>query len=397
LSLRKQKRTKSNRCLRMSDQFDPPSAEEIEVSLFGPGYGEAIVVHLGDQQWLVVDSCLEPVSGIPAALHYLHGLNVEVATAVKLVVATHWHDDHIRGISAILRECASARFVLSSALSTREFLRLVSLYRGPITVQTSSGLEEFGDVFDVLRDRQNSKATMPPAVRAIADRRLYDAVLNIKPRPLAASVHALSPSDATVTLAEVAFADLWPQEGAPRKALPSPTSNQASVALWCQVEHHGFLLGADLERSSRTDTGWSAILDESTVARGKAAAYKVAHHGAASGHDDRVWTNLLVSQPHAVLTPYSRGNNTLPTPSDADRIINLTPHAYITAPPRQRRENWTRVIVRQKVNTTTKRMHGVDIGWGHVRLRCPITAAIGSWEVETFGDARPLAETFRRS
>ena len=36
-----------------------PSAREIEVSLFGPGYGECVLVHLGEGQWMIVDSCVE--------------------------------------------------------------------------------------------------------------------------------------------------------------------------------------------------------------------------------------------------------------------------------------------------------------------------------------------------
>src|SRR5260370_27238866 len=67
---------------------------ELEVSLFGPGVGECVVVHLGLGEWLVVDSCVDPVSRKPVALNYLSELHVDVGKAVKQVVAKHWHDDH---------------------------------------------------------------------------------------------------------------------------------------------------------------------------------------------------------------------------------------------------------------------------------------------------------------
>lgn len=47
---------------------EPPALNEVEISVFGPGYGEAIAVHTGNGNWLLVDSCIDPGSGLPAAL-----------------------------------------------------------------------------------------------------------------------------------------------------------------------------------------------------------------------------------------------------------------------------------------------------------------------------------------
>jgi len=49
----------------MIDYGVAPAADEIEVTLFGPGYGEAIAVHLGEGAWLLVDSCIDPESKAP--------------------------------------------------------------------------------------------------------------------------------------------------------------------------------------------------------------------------------------------------------------------------------------------------------------------------------------------
>ena len=40
----------------------PPRTDELEVSLFGPGVGECVIVHLGAGEWMVVDSCLDPAT-----------------------------------------------------------------------------------------------------------------------------------------------------------------------------------------------------------------------------------------------------------------------------------------------------------------------------------------------
>lgn len=37
----------------MIDYGNGPDDGEIEVSLFGPGYGEAIAIHLGDGSWFL--------------------------------------------------------------------------------------------------------------------------------------------------------------------------------------------------------------------------------------------------------------------------------------------------------------------------------------------------------
>ena len=97
----------------------------IEVSLFGPGYGECVVLHLGAGDWAIVDSCIDHRTGQPAALAYLSSLGIDPAVAVKLVAVTHAHDDHIRGIADVLAACESARFVRPVATSRNEFLALL--------------------------------------------------------------------------------------------------------------------------------------------------------------------------------------------------------------------------------------------------------------------------------
>ena len=97
------------------ESLKPPDKDEFEISLFGPGVGECVVVHLGHGQWMVVDSCY-PVGGAePVALSYLSalGLGIAAGNAVRLVVATHWHADHIRGMARLLEACPQAEFICS--------------------------------------------------------------------------------------------------------------------------------------------------------------------------------------------------------------------------------------------------------------------------------------------
>ena len=63
----------------------PPARDEIELTLFGPGYGESVVLHIGDGAWAIVDSCIDK-DGRPSALSYLE--NLDPAEVVVLVAAT---------------------------------------------------------------------------------------------------------------------------------------------------------------------------------------------------------------------------------------------------------------------------------------------------------------------
>src|SRR5437870_4971116 len=103
-----------------------PDPEGFEVSLFGPGVGESVVLHLGGGEWIIVDSCRGEHA--PAAIEYLQDMGVDVAVSVKLIVATHWHNDHVRGLDDIVRRCPQAEFFCSPALFSSEFLVLAELW-----------------------------------------------------------------------------------------------------------------------------------------------------------------------------------------------------------------------------------------------------------------------------
>ena len=97
----------------MTINFASQQPESVEMVVFGPGIGESIVIHLGNNEWIIIDSCIFSGEDVPAPLLYLRHIGVDASSAVKRVLATHWHDDHIRGLGAVLCECQQARFAMS--------------------------------------------------------------------------------------------------------------------------------------------------------------------------------------------------------------------------------------------------------------------------------------------
>jgi beta-lactamase superfamily II metal-dependent hydrolase len=346
----------------------PPNADEIEVSLFGPGLGEAVLVHVGAGEWIVVDSCLDRFPRRPVALRYLESLGCDPASAIRLVVATHWHDDHIGGLAAIVRATPQAKLICSAALTCKEFLQVVA--SGDRAMMVSPGSAEFGEVFAILRERRSgARAGLAGAEWARADQRLWLR----SGAPFPAEVWALSPSAESMTLAMNEFAQLLPTRGTPKRRLVAQRPNEVAVVLWIEAGGLRTLLGADLENSGNPKTGWQAVLGSAARPAGAAHVFKVPHHGSRNGDHPNVWAGMLVGQPHTALTPYTRGV-TVPTAGDLARLRGRTPNLYMTAQPGTG-GGWAPPqrdgAVEKTLKEVTRGRRALTGAMGHVRLRAP--------------------------
>ena len=85
----------------MPIEYDAPDNHIGEISIFGPGIGECIVLHIGQGRWFVIDSCLCPKTKQPIALQYLKDIGVDASTQVVGILISHWHSDHIQGASLL--------------------------------------------------------------------------------------------------------------------------------------------------------------------------------------------------------------------------------------------------------------------------------------------------------
>lgn len=370
-----------------NEQLSIPLLDEIEVSFFGPGYGESVAIHVGNKFWILVDSCLDPKTRQPAGLNYLQQLGVDIQQSVKLVVATHWHDDHVRGLSSVFKECNSAHFVLSSALHNHEFVKLLSLYEPPHMIK-SSGVDQFVEIFKLIEERRKLDRRSIPLKWAGPDRTIYSENVSLPNKDILVSVHTLSPSDVSILNAYRTFSSLLQKENQPKKRVPLRNTNEFAVALWLEINDHKILLGADLKNTGQSDTGWAAIVDNSIIIRNKrAAVFKVPHHGSQSGHNDRVWSSMVEDNVLAFLSSFNRGTKPLPSEADLKRIVLLTSKAYLTAPPKSKRHKFSDPVVRDMVKDITQEIYSINQGWGQIRLRGKILGPSNEWDVKLYGDA----------
>lgn len=345
----------------------PPDDQEIEVTLLGPGYGESVVLHIGGGSWVIVDSCIDD-DGSPRSLRYLDSVGVDPSDAVVLIVATHWHDDHIRGMASVVQTCRNASFCCAAALRSQEFLTVVDAWeRHPLT-NAGSGVRELYRVFSHL----HAKDTQP--IFALADRLIYTAK--------ECEIRSISPSDPFFQQFLRSIGRLSSAQGQTKTRVPDPQSNDVAVALWVSVGDVAVLLGSDLEKR-----GWVEVLQSHTRPTVKASAFKVPHHGSRSADHPELWEQMLIRCPIATLTPWRLGGHTLPTDADAKRILKYTPHAYITAGSYSTRQPKRRVqTVSKMVGESNIKLRRRPLSSGAVQLRRAIGSE-GRWKVKTFGPA----------
>ena len=191
---------------------------------------------------------------------------VEPENAVSLIVATHWHDDHIRGMAKLVDVCETADFCCAAALRQEEFFAAIHAQNGRSQFAGSSGVREMHTVFSNLRER----ATRPTF--ALADRRFF--------RDETCEIWSLSPPDDEFVRFLESIGTLFPREGETKKRVRDVSPNHVAVVLWIQVKDIIVLLGADLETQ-----GWVRIIESQGRPQERATAFKVPHHGAASAHE----------------------------------------------------------------------------------------------------------------
>jgi hypothetical protein len=358
-----------------------PRENEVEISVFGPGYGECVVLHALSGQWIIIDSCKGSNSEQPAALEYLDRLAVDVASQVRLVLATHYHDDHISGIGETFERCKAARFACSMALNTADWTALVAIYRGYL-VAGGSGVSEISRVMRELQGRSPPHEVAAP-IFCIAGRRLDEPILV---PPL--QVTCLSPSDAAVATMHTRIREkLLPRAEQRRLAVPNLGSNDGSVVLSIRAGKASALFGADLEERGRSGFGWRAVLDDWPAGADPHDGFKIPHHGSSTGYHPDAWRRLVTpSNGWAVVTPYNRQRIPIPTSGDCGRIAAMTEESFITSHPGWSKFRHPDTSVQKTSEEATLRIGPERIRHGHVRLRKSILSDSG-WKVELFGQA----------
>jgi beta-lactamase superfamily II metal-dependent hydrolase len=351
-----------------------------EVILLGTGgYGESIIIHRGDNKWVVIDSCINPKNSNCLPIEYLKYRNVNVENDVEFVICTHWHNDHIRGISEVLEKAINANLVFTNATDQKKFIQLVALDCLKLKNRTTNcSTNEFAKCLSILAKRNR----IP--IYASMDRLISS---QITKENIQTKIFALSPSDLTLQNFNLEISQLITEYGKSNRKIPNNGPNAKSIALYIELGFHSVILGADLEVELKSPKeGWLNILDASQVIRGKKASLiKVPHHGSENGFHERIWLELLQKNPVAKTTTYNK-KNYLPTIDMIERYSNLTDKFYLTSahhnPKMKKREK----EINSLLGFMKERLSEIKYDFGIIRSRINMNNENDHWTVETFGN-----------
>jgi beta-lactamase superfamily II metal-dependent hydrolase len=366
--------------------LDMPSHDIAEITLIGTGggYGESILVHLGHKNWIAIDSCIDPKTKDSLPLDYLRKIGVDIKTDIKMIICTHWHDDHILGLSQLLEEATTATFCMAKPNDLRKFLSLVNLDYRKIDIEVSnSSTIEFNKCLEIIniRNRINKNAE--------ADKTLLN--INIG-NGLTSSVISLSPSEATIKAFDSEISTLITNYGESSKKIINKTPNSKSVVLFIKLATHRAILGSDLEVTESNTEGWLNIIEHSQVIDKKSSLFKIPHHGSSNGYHERIWLQLLEEYPVSKLTPWNKSKK-LPEPKMLEKYLTHTDKLFMTTAilndkPKERSRTIDKII--KKMNFKIKE---VKYNKGIIRCRINLLKPEEKWQVDLFENALHVNKT----
>ncbi|MBE2218432.1 MAG: hypothetical protein IAE90_09525 [Ignavibacteria bacterium] len=366
----------------MSEDYPLPQRDELEISIFGPGYGECVLIHYGDGKWINIDSCINPQSKEPQSLEYLKKMKLDPSKCLKLILCSHWHDDHVRGLDKLYECSKDAKVVFSSCLSSKEFLTLLKAY-STNTMMASTGLNVLNNIIQINKEREDNKIVFASAGKLL----LKDSVKG-EPENLEIEFWALSPSDHSVKNSYTSFSNLIPKANLPKRHVNTFSPNDTSIVVQLTINDESYLLGADLEESGNVSIGWSAVLNSDIRPSKKSSVFKVPHHGSQTAHLESVWTDMLHENPIALLTPFNR-SKLLPSDDDVKRISSYSQNIYISAEhTRVKKQKYDKVIEKMlKDNILSRRL--VIPEFGQVQIRKKMNSR-EDFKVRLFGSAKKI-------
>lgn len=342
-----------------------PTENELDFCVFGRGFGECIVLGIGEE-YIIVDSFNNPNTHKPIALDYLDAIGISY-DHIKDVIISHWHTDHIAGISTILEASQDAKVVLAPIIYEKEFNKYISLG----IKQGLNSTSEFAKVLQYIK-KQGSKV-----VKCVFNNtRIFGNtdLLNIE-------LFSLSPQSSEIF---DYISSLVLEKLGQETSYEYVDDNLLSVVLMLKYNGDGILIGGDLETSQNKNKGWDAVVNnyEFDV---KSSIFKVPHHGSITGHNDGVWMNLLCDKPISILTVYNKGYK-LPSNSDIKRIKNLSKDLYIVGNNNKKEDKELLHDARKAIKDIKIESISNDVGL--VRYRRNLRNLSEIPEIEYFGAAR---------
>ena len=316
----------------------------VNITVFGPGFGESIIIYIPSLGWGVIDSCIHRAKNVTInpALEFLKSQNV---TRLSFLVLTHPHNDHFQGLNLLIEHFLGRieRICYYSGDGIREyrtFLAKKHLLREPGLVALSRIFKKFAQA----KEAGAHILKMSERTEIVRRNRYGNSEVEII---------ALSPSEESIAR----YVQLL-HEAIPRKdghfsgEMKDNDHNLLSSAILCKVQNLSLIFGSDLEVGKTKHMGWKGVMRNPDSPELAAHFVKIPHHGSENAFYEPVWKEFSKnSLPVSVITPYDRSS--LPRIEMIKRISKFSSKIAITAK--------TRTVGPSKIynEQIVRNMHGV--------------------------------------
>ena len=417
----------------ISESLTAPADDEVEITLIGgtAGYGESVLVHIGAGKWVVIDSCVNAVTGECSPLAYLKDLyGEEIGEHIGYVVCSHWHDDHIKGLSEIVENCTSrTKFAVSCSDDRQKWVyEMLSDYNYE---GRSTKLKELTNTYkeankkgiEILKLKQNERVFNENGVEGFAlspsqsvinelDKEVADAMrryhkvlnqlLKLKTINTATIDDAMTLQDETFKafeniVEEDVEEDILVEEATnllKYKDIKKVNPNDRCVAMLISFNQHHVILGADLENKDGM-SGWIAVADCVSMKGVKSSLFKIPHHGSETGYNEYFLRGHVKKDAVMKLSAWTKGDLIDPKEEMLRAYYNYSNNLYITTTAVLKKgNNEEDRSIRKEMNKTTDAIYELKPHLGIIRSRMKINSVDDNWQTDYFGSAERIKDDF---
>lgn len=312
-----------------------PKPEELTITVIGgAGLGESVVIHIGDGHWIIIDSYVSNKQSL--AYIYLTSIDANLDN-VEMIICSHWHSDHVKGMYQLLTSCKNAMFYVPSVSGSRYYPEFFAGNIKEIEISEEGErtvMEEFHSCMKYAYD--NSILDYLERDKTLIKRDIYGQCLEIA---------AISPAKDLRNKFHKMFATK--KDGKYKEYGIEPNMCSSAILISVNNELH-LLLGADLECNRAEDDkdfdgclsrcsergirGWCNTFMESQNHNfvNKYSYVKIAHHSSETGYCPKLWNEKVTDDVIGVTTVFNA--NLLPQPNMMNIYSDKCREYYISAP-----------------------------------------------------------------
>lgn len=314
------------------DRIEPHHLEDglLNIVVYGPGEGEAILVRLPDRQIGIVDGCGEPDPGSDEGRgdpmrELLNELEASGSGPdpfrLAFVCLTHPHEDHYGGLGRLLAHYRHRiDRICTVPICNERWCRALLHWLSTATSPTEPSGRQRGGLDRFLTEYQAAVMDDVSITLLTAGTRLPISMGSHQ-----VSIAACGPSGADVQHSQNALEKFNVELRDTAQFSP----NRVSAALTLRWERAGVLLAGDLVNEGRfNNRGWFEACNHIDH---EIQVVNAAHHASAEAHHGPLWQRL---KPRLVIvTPFKQANGKQPPRQEMINLLAADATIAITSPP----------------------------------------------------------------